>query len=113
MKEGRMRTRTIVAMTVGLALTSGALALAAEDPSAVYAAQCAKCHGETGKADTPAGKAVKAPALAGDQKVAGMSVADIEAAIKAQDKHKSFVSKLSAEQLQAAATKVKELAGGK
>jgi len=108
-----MRTRTIVAMTVGLALTSGALALAAEDPGAVYAAQCAKCHGESGKADTPAGKAVKAPALAGDAKIAGMSVADIAAAIKGNEKHKSFAAKLSAEQIEAAATKAKELAGGK
>jgi mono/diheme cytochrome c family protein len=85
----------------------------AEDGSAVFKAQCAKCHGETGEADTPAGKTLKVPKLKGDAKVAGMSVEDIVKAVKENQKHKSFITKLTDEQINAAAGVAKQLAGGK
>jgi len=83
----------------------------AEDGAAVYKAQCAKCHGETGEADTPAGKTLKVPKLKGDAKIAGMSDDEIVALVKGNAKHKSFISKLSAEQIAAAAGHAKQLAG--
>jgi mono/diheme cytochrome c family protein len=85
----------------------------AEDGAAVFKAQCAKCHGETGESDTAPGKALKVPQLKGDAKVAGMSVDDIIKSVKANEKHKSFVTKLSDEQIKAAAGVAKQLAGGK
>ena len=85
----------------------------AEDGAAVFKAQCAKCHGASGGADTPAAKTLKVPKLAGDAKVAGMSVEDIVKAVKANAKHKSFITKLSDEQVSAAAGHAKQLAGGK
>ena len=53
------------------------------------------------------------PALAGDAKVAGMSDADVTAAIKANPKHASMLKKLSDDDLAAVATYVKGLAAGK
>jgi mono/diheme cytochrome c family protein len=99
-------------VAVGVALVTPARATA-EDGAAVFKAQCAKCHGETGEADTPAAKTLKVPKLKGDAKVAGMSVDDIVKAVKANEKHKSFIKKLTDEQIGAAAGVVKQLAGGK
>ena len=70
------------------------------------------CHGETGKADSPAAKSMKAPALAGDAKVAGMSDADLIAKIKENPKHAALKS-LSDADLTAAAGYAKSLASGK
>ena len=55
---------------------SAGIGLAA-DGAALFKQNCASCHGATGQADTPASKALKVPALAGDAKVAGMSDADV------------------------------------
>lgn len=76
-------------------------------------ANCAKCHGDTGHADTPVGKALKAPALAGDAKIAAMAQGDLVNSIKTNQKHASFVAKLSPDDLTAAAAHVKQLAGSK
>ena len=99
-------------LTVGASLVASMYA-AAEDGAAVFKAQCAKCHGETGESDSPAGKALKVPHLKGDSKVAAMSLEDIVKSVKANEKHKSFVTKLSDEQIKAAAGVAKQLAGGK
>ena len=79
----------------------------------VFKEKCASCHGETGHADTSAGKAMKVPALAGDAKVAGMSEADLIATIKGNAKHASILKKLNDDELKAAAARVKELAATK
>ena len=104
-----------ILMTV---LTLGAwlvtpLHAAAEDGAAVFKAQCAKCHGETGASDTPAGKTLKVPQLKGDAKVAGMSLDDIVKSVKGNEKHKSFITKVNDEQIKAAAEVAKQLAAGK
>jgi mono/diheme cytochrome c family protein len=91
----------------------GSVCVAAEDGAAVFKAQCAKCHGDTGAGDTAAGKALKVPMLKGDAKVAGMSVDDVAKSVKTNEKHKSFVTKLTDEQINAAAGFVKQLAAGK
>jgi mono/diheme cytochrome c family protein len=107
-----MRPRYLLTvMTLGASL--GMPAYAAEDGAAVYKAQCAKCHGETGESDTSVGKALKVPAFKGDAKVAGMSVDDIVKAAKGNAKHQSFITKLTDDQIGAAAGFAKQLAGGK
>jgi mono/diheme cytochrome c family protein len=92
---------------------SVASASLAADGAALFKQNCASCHGATGQADTPAGKALKAPALAGDAKMAGMSDADVAAAIKANPKHAGVVKKLSDDDVAAVATYVKGLAAVK
>ena len=96
------------ALTVGF----GGAALAA-DGAAIFKQHCTNCHGETGKADTPAGKALKVPPLAGDAKVAGMSADDVAGKIKSNDKHKAFIRKLTDDDVAAVAAYVKGLAAAK
>lgn len=86
-------------------------AAGAADGAAVYTAQCAKCHGDTGTSDTTIGKAMKVPALAGDANIQKMSAADVAARIKDNAKHPPTVKSLSAGDIDAAAAYVKDLAG--
>jgi mono/diheme cytochrome c family protein len=102
----------VLLAAVAVTATVGSVAVAA-DGAAVFKAQCAKCHGETGQADTAPGKALKTPALAGDAKVAGMALPDIVAAVKANKKHESFIKKLSDDDISAAAGYAKDLASKK
>jgi len=102
-----------------LAVTAATLALAgvptlarAADGAALYKSKCAMCHGETGKADTPAAKGMKVPALAGNAEVAGMSDADLIAKIKENKKHAALKS-LSDADLALVAGYAKGLASGK
>ncbi len=106
--------RTFVNAAV-LVLAAGVTGALGADPAQVYKDHCAKCHGETGHADTPAGKALKAPVLAGDAKVAGTSAADLVKAIKENEKHaKAGVLKgMSDVDIEAAIAHAKELAGAK
>src|SRR5215475_14800834 len=87
--------RYAILLMAALPLSVASISLAA-DGAAIFKQNCASCHGATGHADTPAGKSLKVPALAGDAKVAGMSDADVAAAIKANTKHGAFLKKLSA-----------------
>jgi cytochrome c len=104
-----MDARMLLPVTMlTLALTTPA---AAADGAAVWMSQCAKCHGETGAADTPPAKALKIPALPGNEKVAGMAVADIVAAVKANKKHAGL--KVADADLEAAAGYAKGLAAKK
>jgi mono/diheme cytochrome c family protein len=109
--EGMKPRVLMTLLTLGASLVTPVYA--AEDGAAIFKAQCAKCHGETGESDTPASKALKVPMLKGDAKVGGMSVDDIVKSVKANEKHKSFVTKLTDEQITAAAGFAKQLAGGK
>jgi mono/diheme cytochrome c family protein len=109
----RIRTMMVAAAALIVLGGSGSIARADEDPAAVYKDHCAKCHGDTGKADTPAGKMLKAPALAGDAKVAGMAVPDLVKAIQANEKHKAPLKKLTEAQVTAGATQAKALAEAK
>ncbi len=103
----------IAAATTVLALALCVPARAAEDPATVYKAQGAKCHGDTGEADTSAAKTLKVPAIKGDAKVAGASVEELVKTAKANEKHKSFINTLSDEQITAGVTEMKKLAGAK
>ena len=109
-----MKLRTAVAMaTAVLALDGWVSSGRAEDPAAVFKENCSKCHGETGQADTPASATLKVPKLAGDAKVAGMTVPDIVKMMKENEKHKTMLKKATEEQLVAGATHAKALAQGK
>ena len=94
-------------VTAAAAFFLVATATWAADGAAVYKANCAKCHGDSGKADTAAGKAMKVPAF--DAKVGAMSADDIAAKVKADPKHAAVV-KAVGDDLAAAAGHAKGLA---
>lgn len=104
-------------MTKPLALLGAAVLLlsvsaaGAADGAAIFKAQCAKCHGESGKSDTAVGKAMKVPPLAGDANVQKMTDADIAARITGNAKHPAGVKGLSTDDVTAVAGYVKQLAG--
>jgi mono/diheme cytochrome c family protein len=105
-----MHATTMLMLAAALAI-GAAPAVAAEGGDAAWKQHCAKCHGDAGHADTPAGKAMKATAIAGNDELAAMSADDIVKAVKASPKHAAL--KLSDDQLQAAAGHAKELAAKK
>jgi mono/diheme cytochrome c family protein len=105
----RMKITVIGITAVLLAVVSAARA----DGAGTFAANCAQCHGTTGHADTPAGKALKAPALAGDAKVAAAGQDDVVTLIKQNPKHVAVLGKLSADDITAAAAYAKQMAGEK
>lgn len=100
----------VLPVTLGLLLFAGVDATAA-DGAAIFKSHCAKCHGETGQADTPVAKAMKTPVLTGNADVAGTSDADLLARVKEVKKHGAV--KLDDTDLAAAVTYTKQLAGGK
>src|SRR5262250_1761333 len=103
-----MKLRLLIG-TVAVLCVSASVASA--DGAAVFKAQCAKCHGDTGKADTTVGKAMKVPPLAGDANIQKMSEADVAARIKGNAKHPPTVKSLSDDDINAVAAFVKQLAG--
>ena len=104
-----MMFRVLTAAAVAVLVTSSGVFAA--DGAAIYEAQCSKCHGKTGQSDTPVGKALKVPVLAGDAKVQKMSEDDIVAGIHGNAKHPAAVKSLSADDAKAVAAHVKQLAG--
>ena len=100
----------IRSVSVGMVIAACTTVFGA-DGAAIWTTQCAKCHGETGAADTSAAKTLKAPVLSGNAKIAGMTTADIVAAIKASKKHAGL--KVADADLEAAAAHAKELAAKK
>ena len=104
--------RYAISLTVAATLAVASVSLAA-DGAAVFKANCASCHGQTGKADTTAGKALKVPPLAGDANVAGMADADVVAKIKGNAKHATALKKVTDADITAVATYVKGLAAAK
>lgn len=105
----RIRPGLVIAAAV---LIAGTAELAVGlDGAAIYKAQCAKCHGDTGQSDTGVAKAMKVPALAGDASIQKMSDADLAAHIKGSTKHPAAVKGLNESDLNAVAAHVKQLAG--
>jgi cytochrome c oxidase cbb3-type subunit 3 len=103
----------ILGIAATLLLALPASSARAADGQALFEANCAKCHGKTGMADTTTGKAAKAPKLKGDAHLQG---ADAEALVMksvrdpAKKKHVQVSTKVSDADLAAIATYVKALA---
>src|SRR5215831_4955227 len=60
-KEGVMkfaRLSVFITISCALVLSTSGLAIAQDDPAALYKSKCQVCHGPDGKGDTPAGKKV-------------------------------------------------------
>jgi hypothetical protein len=110
--QTRARCHTGVLLVVG-AVTLGAPAGAgAASPAAVevYMVQCAKCHGQTGKSDTPDARALKVAPFVGDVRLQAMTAADIANAVRANPKHRAVADVADAD-VETAAGYVKELVG--
>lgn len=97
-----MKTTKLAALIAGIALllfvAMPSLSWAAEDGKALYASNCAACHG----ADAAGKPAMKAPA------VKGKSEADIKKAFEGP-KHAAVAKKVNAEQTKAIADYLKTL----
>ena len=92
--------RIFFVVTAALAILLGSAGFASADGAGAYAEECAKCHGASGAADTPVGKAMNVPVLS------GVSKADVAKHVRSSPKHKAISDKLSDEELAAVATKV-------
>jgi len=82
----------------------------AGEGAALYAANCAKCHGADGRAETPVGKAMKVASLVDPKWAAEGSADALVAAFRANPKHKAVASNVSDADLRAIAVHVRGLA---
>ncbi len=96
-----MRTLSLL-LSSGLLVGAANLALAA-DGGAAFKASCASCHGASGAGDTPVGKAMNIPAIA------GKPAADVTKHVNEAANHATVKGKVSADDLTAIAAFVSGL----
>ena len=110
------RTTVRVVAIVLLLGTFGVDARGAEpgpaDGAAIFKARCARCHGESGRADAPGARALKVRPLVDDATLARMTPADIAKRITSDPKHRALgsVSDLDDTALNTVAVFVRQLA---
>jgi mono/diheme cytochrome c family protein len=113
---GLERRKRWVSLTIASFIALGVRAAVAQagppDGAAVFSARCAKCHGASGKGDTPQARALKVRPLVNDAELARMTPPEIARAIKSDAKHQGMgsVVDLGDAELEAVAVFVKELA---
>jgi len=107
-----MRCRPIGSALLAASLAAPVLVAAADAP-VVYKTQCAKCHGDTGRADTPFAKPLKIRPLVGDAELAATAPAEIAKMIRNNPKHAPFIKRLTPEDIDTVAPFVKSLAATK
>ena len=95
----RIKLSRLASLSVAVPVLLCAGHALAADGAALYKEKCSSCHGVDGKADTPAGKAMKAPPLVGKERTPD----EVVKFIRGSDKHKAL-QKLSDEDLKAIAS---------
>ena len=75
-----MKTMKKLCLVTAATLIAAALNASAEDGSAIYAKECAKCHGADGKGETTMGKKLKCKDLSAE--ATKLTEAKIEKAVK-------------------------------
>jgi len=83
------------------------------DGKALYEANCSKCHGATGDADTAVGKAMKAASLHDPKLAAADGPQFVMKHVRDDPKHASVSKAVKDSDLQAIAAFVQRLAAGK
>lgn len=104
-----MRATILLLLGIFIADASAAARGRCEPGEAVFKARCARCHGETGKTDTPDARALKVAPLVNDARIAAMTPAEIVELVKSDPKHRGVVDLQDAD-LEGAAVFVKTLA---
>jgi mono/diheme cytochrome c family protein len=106
---------TIVVALAAMLSHRPALGVDAATFSDIYAARCASCHGMDGSSDTPSGRALKVSPLLNDDRIAGMTPAEIVRHIRDNPKHGAVIdfTTISNAELLAAAEYVRRLCAGR
>jgi len=89
----------ISAIAVCAFAMSVSVASAEDSAATVYKAKCVMCHGATGDASTPAGKALKAPSFSSDAVLKESDAALLEIEKNGKGKMPAWHDKLSENQL--------------
>jgi cytochrome c6 len=98
-RKGNNAMNTLFRVSVLFACASASVYACAQQPAEVYKIKCAPCHGATGAADTPAGKAFKVPAFSSDGVLKESDAALLAVAKSGKGKMPAWQDKLSDDQL--------------
>ena len=105
--------RRWIGVLVIATLATTAASSAGADGASLYAANCAKCHGPTGNADTAVAKAMKVASLHDPKIAAADGPAFVVDHVRTDPKHAMPSKALNDADLKAIATFVQSLAAGK